>query len=139
MASPKYPIHLGMRLGWKEMAEKVAKIYNALPPEERKVAGIYSQWYFPASAIDYYGPQYGLPHAVSGHLTYYLWGPEYSWDVMIMLMYNSNSLPLYFQECKLQGRIYNPYTIAINQPNVYVCRKPLLSPDEIWQHMETYQ
>ena len=144
MASSEYPINLGLRIGWEELVSKVAEVYNELPPEDRKVAGIYANWYAPASAIDYFGPQYGLPHAVSGHLTYYLWGPGYSWDVMIMLTnnlspINTATMSLFFEECELKGRVFNPYTIPLNQLNIYVCRKPRLSPEEIWQHMELYQ
>jgi hypothetical protein len=139
----EYPINLGLRIGWEELVGKVAEVYNELPPEDRKVAGIYANWYGPASAIDYFGPQYDLPHAVSGHLTYYLWGPGYSWDVMILLTnnispVNTTTMSLIFSVCELKGRMFNPYTIPINQLNIYVCRKPLLSPEEIWKRMEFY-
>jgi hypothetical protein len=144
MASSEYPINLALRIGWEEMVSKVADVYNGLPPEDRQVAGIYTNWYAPASAIDYFGPRYGLPHAVSGHLTYYLWGPGYSWDVMIMLSNSSfpistAGMSLFFNECALKGRVFNPYTIPLNQLNIYVCRDRRLSPEEIWQHMEMYQ
>jgi hypothetical protein len=144
MTPSDYPINLSLRIGWEDLVSKVADVYNELPPEERKVAGIYTNWYAPASAIDHVGPRYGLPHAVSGHLTYYLWGPGYSWDVMIILTngiigIDTNLMSLFFQECELKGRVFNPYSIPLNQLNIYVCRKPLLSPEEIWQHMETYQ
>jgi hypothetical protein len=143
MTPSDYPINLALRIGWEELVRKVAEVYNELPPEERKVAGIYTNWYAPASAIDYFGPRYGLPHAVSGHLTYYLWGPGYSWDVMIILTngiigMDTASMSLIFQECELKGRVFNPYTIPLNQLNIYVCRKPILSPEEIWQQMEMY-
>jgi hypothetical protein len=140
----EYPINLGLRIGWEELVGKVAEVYNGLPPEDRKVAGIYANWYAPASAIDFFGPQYGLPHPVSGHLTYYLWGPGSSWEVMLMLTnnlspINTTSLSLYFKECALKGRAFNEYTIPLNQLNIYVCRHPALPPEEIWQQLELYQ
>jgi hypothetical protein len=143
MADSEYPINLALRIGWEDMVGKVAAVYDVLPPEERAVAGIYTNWYGPASAIDYFGPRYGLPHAVSGHLTYYLWGPGYSWDVMILLTnsvftVNTATMSRFFQECTLKGRVFNPYTIPLNQLNIYVCRKPLLSPEKIWEQMEMY-
>jgi hypothetical protein len=139
-----YPLNLALRIGWEEMVGKVADVYNGLPPEDRAVAGIYTNWYAPASAIDYFGPRYGLPHAVSGHLTYYLWGPGYSWDVMILLTnsaspLNTATMSLFFAECQLKGRAFNPYTIPFNQLNIYVCRKPLMTPGEIWAHVKLYQ
>ena len=137
--SSEYPINLAMRTGWPELVGKVAAVYNALPPDEQQVAGIYAYWYAPASALDFFGPRYGLPHAVSGHLTYYLWGPGYSWEVMIMLVHDSSSLSLYFDTCQMKGRAYNPYTLALNQLTIYVCRKPRLRPEEIWPHLVFYQ
>jgi hypothetical protein len=142
--SSEYPINLALRIGWEELVAKVADVYNGLPPEDRAVAGIYTNWYAPASAIDYFGPRYGLPHAVSGHLTYYLWGPGYSWKVMILLTndvspINTVSMSLFFEECQLKGRVFNPYTIPFNQLNIYVCRKPLMPPGEIWAHVKMYQ
>jgi hypothetical protein len=63
---------------------------------------------------------------------------------MIMLTNNSStinttSMSLFFEKCELKGRVFNPYTIPLNQLNIYVCRKPRLSSEEIWQHMELYQ
>ena len=57
---------LAGRLGWEELVREVAGVYDELPAEDRAVAGIYADWYMPAGAIDQLGPQYGLPHAVSG-------------------------------------------------------------------------
>jgi hypothetical protein len=144
MTPSDYPIHLALRIGWEELVRKVSDVYNELPSHERTVAGIYTNWYAPASAIDYFGPRYGLPHAVSGHLAYYLWGPGNSWDVMIILTngiigMDSSSMSRIFQECDWKDRAFNPYTIPLNQLNIYVCRKPLFSPEEIWQLMETYK
>ena len=143
MTYSDYPINLSLRIGWPELVSKVAEVYSALPAEDRQVAGIYANWFGPASALDYYGPQYSLPHTVSGHLNYYLWGPGYSWDVMIVLANNSfpiniASMSLFYNQCELKGRVFNAYTMPLNQLNIYVCRKPTLSPEEIWQHMEMY-
>jgi hypothetical protein len=138
VVSSSYPINLGLRIGWEDLVRDVAAVYNELPSEDRKVAGIYTSWYGPASAIDYFGPRYGLPHAVSGNLTYYLWGPGYSWDVMIILTAGSNTLGPFFEACEKKTSVVNEFTISINQLNIYVCRKPKLPPEEIWRHMEAF-
>ena len=36
------------------------------------MAGNYGE----AGAIDFFGPQYGLPESISGHYSYYVWGPR---------------------------------------------------------------
>ncbi len=60
------------QLGWREMVEKVADVYNNLSPEERAKAGIYAGNYGEAGAIDFFGAQYGLPKAISPHQSYFL-------------------------------------------------------------------
>jgi hypothetical protein len=62
--------------GWPEMAAAVAKVYNSIPEPERSQCAIFAGNYGEAAAIDYFGPQYGLPPAISGHQNYWLWGPR---------------------------------------------------------------
>jgi hypothetical protein len=63
------------QFGWRELETKVAGIYDALPPAERRRAVIFGSNYGEAAAIDVYGGKDGLPAAVSGEDQYYLWGP----------------------------------------------------------------
>jgi hypothetical protein len=62
--------------GWRELAEAVAEVHRALPPEERAAACVFGQNYGQAGAIDFFGPSLGLPPAISGHNSYWLWGPR---------------------------------------------------------------
>ncbi len=61
--------------GWEAMAAKVAAAYASLPPSEQRVATLYGGNYGEAGALDYFGPRWGLPPAVSGHNAYFMWGP----------------------------------------------------------------
>jgi hypothetical protein len=128
----QYPPTLSGRLGWDGLVEDVAAVYDALPEEDRAIAGIYSDWYMPAGAIDMLGPQYDLPHAVSGSLTYYLWGPGYSWEVMVMVGRRTNDAGVFFEECELKHIAEYDLTQPVNQPYIYVCRKPKVTADVIW-------
>ena len=72
--------------GWPELAVTVAKVYNSIPPDQRASCGIYGRNYGEAAAIDYFGRPYGLPHAISGHQSYWFWGPApYTGDCMIFI------------------------------------------------------
>src|SRR5205085_6289410 len=62
------------QFGWDEMAAIVARVYNSLPPDVRAKTAIFGQNYGQAGAIDFFGPKYGLPKAISGHQSYFLWG-----------------------------------------------------------------
>ena len=130
---------LPLRLGWDEMVRDVAAVYDELPPQERAIAGIYNDWYMPAGAIDQLGSKYGLPHAVSGHLTYYLWGPGYSWDVMLIITGRTNNMSVFFDECEFKKAIQNKYDVPLQNLSIFVCRKPKVSPDAIWSSMKSYR
>ena len=62
-------------LGWEELVAEVARVYRTLPPGERERAALWGSNYGAAGAVDYFGPRYGLPKAISGVQNYYLWGP----------------------------------------------------------------
>jgi 4-amino-4-deoxy-L-arabinose transferase-like glycosyltransferase len=69
------PQQLADRFGWDTMTATVARVYHSLPQDEQAQACIFTGNYGEAGAIDFYSPQYHLPQAISGHNSYYLWGP----------------------------------------------------------------
>ena len=85
-ARARLPQHFADEFGWPEMVETVAGVYNALPPEQRAKTAILTGNYGEAGAIDFFGPRYGLPKAISGHQNYYYWGPrQYTGESIILL------------------------------------------------------
>ncbi len=75
LATAELPQHFADRFGWENLAATVARVYQALPPEDRAKACIFASNYGEAGAINFFGKAYGLPQAISGHNQYYLWGP----------------------------------------------------------------
>jgi hypothetical protein len=74
------------QFGWKEMAQVVADAYYKLPPEEQKSCAIFGQNYGQAGAIDFFGAKIGLPNAISGHQSYFYWGPRgYTGECVIVM------------------------------------------------------
>ncbi len=127
-------------IGWDELVQDVAAVYHELPEGDRAAAGIYADWYGHAGAIDELGPKYGLPHAVSGSLTYYLWGPGYSWDVMIIIADRTNMMNVFFDECDLKKVGQYDYGAGPSGvPYIYVCREPKVSPNAIWSSIKFYR
>lgn len=61
--------------GFAEIADAAVAAFRALPPEEQRTAALYGANYGRAAAIDVLAEGSGLPPAVSGHNTYFLWGP----------------------------------------------------------------
>jgi len=74
------------QLGWEEMAETVARVYNSLPPGIRPDTAIFGQNYGQAGAIDLFGAKYGLPPAISSHQSYFLWGPRNYTGASVIVM-----------------------------------------------------
>jgi hypothetical protein len=80
------PQILSDRFGWPQMVQGFATRYAALPPDVRSKTGIFCSNYGEASAVNIFGPAYGLPTAISGHVNYFFWGwNNYSGDSMLTL------------------------------------------------------
>jgi hypothetical protein len=127
------------RFGWPEMAQEVARIYRSLPPADRARAAIFGQNYGQAGAIDLFGPALGLPPAISGHLSYYLWGPRgYTGEVMIVLDDNRQTLERLFGSVQLAGHVHHPYSMPYQHFDVFVCRAPRQSLAALWPRVKNY-
>ncbi len=127
------------RYGWQEMAAEVARVYHALPPEDRARAAIFGQNYGQAGAIDRFGPAMGLPKAVSGHVSYYLWGPrDYTGEVMIVLDDDRETLEGIFESVELAGHVSHPYSMPYQHFDVWVCRGLRMPMTELWPRVKSY-
>jgi 4-amino-4-deoxy-L-arabinose transferase-like glycosyltransferase len=117
------PQHYADQFGWQEIVEETATAYNQLSPVERAGCGIFAQDYGQAGAIDFFGPRYGLPPALSGHQTYFLWGPRgYSGNCMIVVDDKPEVLEQLFDSVQYVGTSPdNPYALERELP-VYICR-----------------
>jgi hypothetical protein len=111
------PQRLADQFGWEEMVVKVARYYNSLPPEERKRTAIFAGNYGEAGAIDFYGPKYGLPPAISGHQNYYLWGPRDTDGSSIIVIGDDEPNPEMWESIIEFDRTNHPYAMpAENGP-----------------------
>jgi len=116
------PQHYADQFGWQEMTAKVAEAWSRLTLEDRRDCAIFAQDYGQAGAIDFFGPRYGLPPAISGHQTYYLWGPRgHSGDCMIVLDDRKSALESLYQSVEYVGSSDNPYALERNIP-VFICK-----------------
>jgi hypothetical protein len=139
--SSELPQLLADRFGWPEMAAAVAKVYNSLPADERAQTAIFGQNYGEAGAIDFYGPKLGLPKAISGHVTYWYWGPrEYTGKIMIMLGdIPRERLEQYFNRVEDRGSVGNRYAMASEHFTIYLCREPKGGTlDQLWPKLKNW-
>jgi Dolichyl-phosphate-mannose-protein mannosyltransferase len=111
------------QFGWEEIVAETAVAWNRLSPSERSDCGIFAQDYGQAGAIDFLGRRYGLPPALSGHQTYFLWGPRgYSGNCLIVLDDNRERLEQLWSNVEYVGTSAdNPYALE-KQIDVFICR-----------------
>ena len=83
------PQHFADQFGWEQMVGSVAQVYHHLRPEDEKRAAIFCQNYGEAGAIDFFGPKFELPPAISGHQNYFFWGPR-DWTGEVALVLDTN-------------------------------------------------
>lgn len=140
-AATALPQFYADRFGWHQMVRKVARIYNSLPPDQRAITGIYAGNYGEASAINLFGPKYGLPDAISGHQTYWLWGPHgYTGQEMILILPGAslNDLKQYYASCTIAGQLYAQWSMPWEKGPIFVChdRKGTYKAD--WKDSKYY-
>ena len=127
------------RFGWEEMTAVVAGVYNNLPPEIRPKTAIFAQNYGEAGAIDMFGPKYGLPAAISGHQSYFLWGPRgYTGESMIVMHANQKDLESKFAEVRKVASVYHPYSMPFEHFDVFYCRGLKRPLNEIWPQLKIW-
>ena len=117
------PQHYADQFGWNEIVDEVAIAWSKIPNEERKDCGIFAQDYGQAGAIDFLGPKFGLPQSLSGHQTWWLWGPRgYSGNCLIVLDDSREKLEELFEHVDFVGTSRdNPYALERELP-VFICR-----------------
>jgi len=110
--------------GWEGLAKDLSKVFQSLPPKERKTTVVYCGNYGEAGAIEYYEKKYELPDVVSPHNSYWYW-----WDfnknvtTVIVLSGSLNDHYSSLEEVTLAA-IHNcqycmPYE---NNLHIFVCR-----------------
>lgn len=128
------------QFGWQTRIKRVAEIYESLPENERDNAVIFAPNYGLAGMVDYLGKDYGLPNAISGHMTYYLWGPgDGPFDTAIALDMRREDLEQVFEQVDMKPPVVLEHTNPGNREfYVAVCRKPKLPIDEIWPELRAW-
>jgi len=128
------PQLFGDMFGWEGQVAAVARAYQSLPREEQARCALLAYNFGEAAAIDYFGPRYGLPKAISGHNQYGLWGPRgYSGECVIAIGYTQGALQEFFSEVQPTEKITSRYAIP-EEANltIYLCRKPRMSLEKAW-------
>ena len=129
------------QFGWEEMAVAVAGAYNSLAPDVRAKTAIFGQNYGQAGAIDLFGPKYGIPQgsAISGHQSYYLWGPRgYTGESMIVMADRPERLAEVFTTFRRVARVSHPYSMPYQHFDVYYCEGMKQPLSKLWPQVKNW-
>jgi hypothetical protein len=129
------------QFGWKEIADETEVAWNRVPEAERSDCGIFAQDYGQAGAIDFFGRAHGLPGAMSGDRTYWLWGPRgYSGNCMIVLDDRKEVLQTHWTDVEYIGTSApNPYALEQQIP-VFLCQgKKFDTWTNLWPRLKRWR
>ncbi|HET8773180.1 MAG TPA: glycosyltransferase, partial [Thermoanaerobaculia bacterium] len=126
------------QFGWEEMVAKVARYYHSLPSAERAKTVIYASNYGEAGAIDLYGPRYGLPHAISGHQNYFLWGPGDATGASVILV-GDEPQPEMWESLREFDRTFHPYAMPEENMTLFHARGLKLPLAEAWPRVKIWR
>jgi len=130
-------------LGWTELVETVAKIRDRLPMEDRRRLGILAGNYGEGGAVNLYGPNYGLPQAISGTNSFWLRGyGDPPPQTVIVLGFSRRWAEEHFANCELAGHTGNRYSVpneeSEDHPDIFVCRDLKASWPEFWKKFRRF-
>ena len=134
------PQYYADMFGWPEIAEAVGKVYQALPPEDRRRAVFFGWNYGDAAAVDVFGARFGLPPAISGHENYFLWGPRGA-DGSVVLVFGGTRDRLLnaFRSVEPVARVDNPLAMPEESgQTLWLCRDMLEPIEKVWQRLRHF-
>ena len=133
---------LSDRFGWPEMVDMVAQAYNALEPADQERCAILCANYGEAGAINFFGSAHGLPRAISGRNSYFLWGPQgATGEVMLVYWHDSGreQLEKLFESVTEVGHFEHPYVMPYeNNRTLLLCRGLKIPMEEFWQLIKLF-
>jgi 4-amino-4-deoxy-L-arabinose transferase-like glycosyltransferase len=142
------PQYYADMFGWEELVARVAGVYNGLAPDEREHCVIFARNYGEAAAIDFFGPRYGLPRAISPHNSYWFWSTGDDAMRVAIVFGHTTSLEGNLADLQGPGR-FDKAELATttdcgrcmpfeNHRMIFVCRGPRFTFREIWPHEKDF-
>jgi 4-amino-4-deoxy-L-arabinose transferase-like glycosyltransferase len=130
-------------IGWPEFVERIARIRDSLPAQERSRLGILAGNYGEVGALNLYGTIYGLPRAISGVNS--SWERGYGKpapDTLIVVGFPKDFVDAHFASCRLVGHTGNNDGVqneeTLEHPDIFVCGPPIRGWPEFWKEFQYY-
>jgi hypothetical protein len=130
-------------IGWRELAESVSSVYQNIPPPERARTGILAGNYGEGGALNLYGPELGLPHAMC--LTNSFWYRGYDPRLpasVIVLGFDLDEARKLFASCVVAAKNSNPFGVqneeSRNHPDILLCRDLRMAWPDYWRRFRRF-
>ena len=134
------PQHFADQHGWPELAATVAGVFRRMSDDERAHACIFASNYGEAGAIDFFGPAHGLPHAISGHNSYWLWGPgTCDFSTVVTIGLEPADVRDHVQSATEAARVDCPYCMPYEQRPLLVTHGLTVPRDALWQRAKVFR
>jgi hypothetical protein len=128
--------------GWPEMADSAARIRDSLSAEDRNHLGILTGDAGQAGAITILGAGYGLPAAISGSNTNWLWGYGDPPPSTLIVIGFPHEITGAFESCELRDHVTNRYGIRNSALGDYteilLCRNLREPWPEFWRKIQSF-
>ena len=133
---------------WPHLVGTVRTVWFSLSAGQRASTVIFASNYGDASAINVLGRGTGLPQAVSGHNTYWWWGPGNPRATTVVAVMpgpedgggDAAYLSQFFTSVRAVATLSNPYGLH-NQEwhgHVYLCTGPRRPWGQMWPQLRQY-
>jgi 4-amino-4-deoxy-L-arabinose transferase-like glycosyltransferase len=126
-------------VGWPDLAQSVAGVYNSLSPDQRARTGILTGNYGEAGALNLYGPALGLPHAMA--LTNSFWYRSYDPrlpQTVILAGFDLDEGKALFGNCAVAAHNGNQFGVeneeSRDHPDILLCHNLRAPWPEYWAH-----
>jgi hypothetical protein len=129
------------KYGWSGMVSNLSKAYDNLTASLKSQACIFTSNYGEASAVNFFGSGLGLPKAISGHNSYYIWGPDScTGQVLITIGVSLYTIQQAYKNVTTLTTIECSYCISYEQIlPIYLCTNPnFTSIAALWPSVRQY-
>jgi hypothetical protein len=131
------------QIGWTDLAQTVARVYESLPAEEQARSGILTGNYGEGGALNLYGPAYGLPRAMAGTNSFWYRGyPEPPPETVIVIGFDLDEAEELFSSCAVAAKNTNRYSVVNEEsrdhPDILVCRHLRQGWPEFWRKFRRF-
>ncbi len=133
---------LKVEVGWPQLAQQVANVYNSLPESEKAHAAILAASSGEIGSIDLYGPANGLPRVISGFDSYWQYGYGNPPPQTLVVVGFPTDILADFQSCNFMAPITMPFNVqneeTINHRSIYLCHNLRQPWPDFWQHFQYF-